>query len=626
MKRIAALFACLLATGGAKAAPLPIAAYLSEVAIQDPIVAPDGSAIAFMSLHDRHRTIRVLPRGNGPSIDTSAGSADLDALEWIDSRHLGLFTRTFVDASAVSPNQIGQQLVSFRLSDRNTALILARTPNVAPLVAGGTLQYGRRDGKPSVFLRGLSAGPSFSLYSADADTGLGTLLDKGSFDAEEWAVSSDGRVLAAKQLDPMQRTSRLLVHDWDERRLVTLPEADEPFSLQGMGLHKDTFAVIQDGRLYEVTASGAVSKSLAPEGAQVTAVIHRNDTGLLVAAKVAGAAERVVFFDPDLARAYEQAIKPFHGAMTNFVASDDAYRELIIRTEGPTDAGSYYWVHLSLGTAELIGHARPMLDGQPLGVVRPLSFKAQDGLEITGRVTLPPDGALTALPAVVLVHDLGIAAPSPGFDAEAQALASRGYAVIEVNYRGTIGAGAAAQAAGRGELGFRMQTDVSDAVHHLVEAGLVDTKRVCIAGSGYGGYAALSGVIFQRGFYSCAIAINPVADFGPMTVYPDSNQRGARWDSTQLWRRALGEERLDRDSLAGLSPIRHAAAASAPILIIYDDLDDDFHKDNAERMGQALQRAGKPVAIIRRDLKTNALGLRQDRSDILSDMIEFLGR
>ena len=142
--------------------------------------------------------------------------------------------------------------------------------------------------------------------------------------------------------------------------------------------------------------------------------------------------------------------------------------------------------------------------------VESVKYKAADGLEITGYLTLPNGREAKGLPLIVFPHGGPASRDTLGFDWWAQAMASRGYAVLQVNFRGSDGLGWEFTKAGFGEWGRKMQTDLSDGVRNLTSQGVVDPKRVCIVGGSYGGYAALAGATLQKDVYRCAVSFGGV--------------------------------------------------------------------------------------------------------------------
>jgi dipeptidyl aminopeptidase/acylaminoacyl peptidase len=225
--------------------------------------------------------------------------------------------------------------------------------------------------------------------------------------------------------------------------------------------------------------------------------------------------------------------------------------------------------------------------------MRMIHYQAGDGLDIAAVLTLPPDIPAKNLPIVVLPHGGPGARDYPGFDWWAQAFASRGYAVLQPNFRGSTGYGETFRRAGFGEWGRKMQSDMSDGLQYLVSEGVVDPKRACIMGASYGGYAALAGVTLQKGVYRCAVSVAGVSDLGER-AYTLLQERGS--DSTL--RRVLKQEIGSGKDLTAVSPIYFAKSADAPILLIHGKDDIVVHYDQSADMAKALRKAGRPFEFV----------------------------
>ena len=270
---------------------------------------------------------------------------------------------------------------------------------------------------------------------------------------------------------------------------------------------------------------------------------------------------------------------------------------MIIYTDGKDDSGSYWIVDIAKGSADIIGQAYPSVLPANVGPVRWVDYKAADGLEMHGVLTLPPGREAKALPLVVMPHGGPEAHDSPGFDWWAQAFAARGYAVFQPNYRGSTGSGNKFRDAGFGQWGRKMQSDISDGVAELAKQGIVDPKRACIVGASYGGYAALAGVTVQHGLYRCAVSYGGVADLAAMLRY-ERERTGGFSATTRYWKEFMGATTAFETELNDISPIRLADHADAPVLLIHGKDDTVVTIDQSQSMERALTRAGKPVELV----------------------------
>jgi dipeptidyl aminopeptidase/acylaminoacyl peptidase len=253
--------------------------------------------------------------------------------------------------------------------------------------------------------------------------------------------------------------------------------------------------------------------------------------------------------------------------------------------------------------------------------VKPVRLLARDGLPLTGYLTTPRGSQTKDLPLVVFVHGGPAARDAPGFDWWAQAMASRGYAVLQVNYRGSDGFGWGFMTAGFGEWGRKMQTDLSDGVRYLAGQGIIDPKRVCIVGGSYGGYAALAGAAIDKGVYRCAASYGGVSDLRRHMVY-SRVQGGAR--ALRYWSRFIGAKDLGDPILAQYSPLSQAAGIDIPVLLVHGRDDTVVRPEQSQAMADALRKAGKPVELVMLKGEDHWLTSGESRLAMLQAMVAFL--
>jgi dipeptidyl aminopeptidase/acylaminoacyl peptidase len=246
--------------------------------------------------------------------------------------------------------------------------------------------------------------------------------------------------------------------------------------------------------------------------------------------------------------------------------------------------------------ATLLFVARPRLEGCVLAEMRPVSFTARDGLELTGYLTLPPGVPAEGLPMVLDVHGGPWFRDGWGWDPEAQWLANRGYAVLQVNFRGSTGYGKAFLHAGDRQWGLKMQDDLTDSVRWAVAQRVADPRRVAIMGTSYGGYAALAGAAFTPELYRCAIDV-----VGPSNLVTLLRSVPPYWETE----RALFQQRVgdpdDPQQLLALqraSPLFSAERIRVPVLIGQGANDPRVKQSESEQIVAALEKKGAGVTYV----------------------------
>jgi dipeptidyl aminopeptidase/acylaminoacyl peptidase len=296
---------------------------------------------------------------------------------------------------------------------------------------------------------------------------------------------------------------------------------------------------------------------------------------------------------------------------------------MIVLAQGPGDSGTYFFVDLAAGKVEAVGWEYPTILQASVAATKTITYKAADGLDMQGIVTLPVGQEAKNAPLVVLPHGGPASFDFIHFDFWAQALASRGYVVFQPNFRGSNGFGKAFRDAGNGEWGRKMQTDISDGVAELARQGLADPKRACIVGASYGGYAALAGVTVQQGLYKCAVSVGGVSDINDMLLW-DVNSYGETSEAMRIERRWFGINGNGGGALNSISPRRLADKADAPILLIYGKDDTVVSVDQSRAMADALRHAGKPVEVLQMSQEDHWLSKAATRTAMLEACVAFV--
>lgn len=259
----------------------------------------------------------------------------------------------------------------------------------------------------------------------------------------------------------------------------------------------------------------------------------------------------------------------------------------LVHVYSDRNPGEFYFFDLATMHADFIGGAREWIDPEQMAEMRPITLKARDGTPLYGYLVLPKGKEAKNLPLVVNPHGgpHGIR-DSWGFDEEAQLLASRGYAVLKLNFRGSGGYGSHYQSAGYKQWGRLMQDDLADGVRWTIAQGLVDAKRICTYGASYGGYTALMNVARYPELYRCAVGYVGVYDLALM--YKKGDVQESRFGNNYL-DLVIGRERLDEDS-----PVHQAAKIKVPVMLVVGGEDVRVPPAHGEHMRAALTKAGNP--------------------------------
>jgi dipeptidyl aminopeptidase/acylaminoacyl peptidase len=344
---------------------------------------------------------------------------------------------------------------------------------------------------------------------------------------------------------------------------------------------------------------------------------------LVGAFSLVGDERRYTFFDAKLQASWNAVVKAFPGDQVSLASWSDDKRKLVVEVDSPTMGPAYALVDLERQERPLPERRLPGPDPEGVSKVKPIKYKAADGLEITGYLTLPKGKDAKNLPLVVLPHGGPEGRDTLGFDWWSQALASRGYAVLQPNFRGSEGFGWKFVQAGFGQWGKAMQTDLSDGVRHLAKQGVIDPKRVCIVGASYGGYAALAGATLDRGVYRCAASVAGPADLKRMLV--DSNSLFVQQQLDHALLAAVHGRRWVKDpDLAAISPAKLADKVEIPLLLIHGKDDTVVPYVQSTMMADAMKKAGKPVELVTLTGEDHWLSRGATRLQMLTSVVDFL--
>jgi dipeptidyl aminopeptidase/acylaminoacyl peptidase len=507
--------------------------------------------------------------------------------------------------------------------------VVALRPQRPKTVIMASWDYSATAARGSIDSRlGGGSGWIYNLFEVDTRTGKGKLIDHGSHLTDTWVVNRTGRSVARSEWDSEHRIFRLQARDaggWREIHQQTDGEA-----LALFGLTQDESAVIALGangqplrKLWAIPLDGSGARILV-EDAQydVEAVVRDGYSSAVTGAWIGGPAPALRWIDAQSEGRHKALARSFAGrGVSIYGRSADASR-VLARVGDHATPVVYYLVDFSKGTADIVGDHYPALEKVRHGEVRSLTYKARDGYDIPAYVTLPPDMPAEKLPLVVMPHGGPEARDDTEFDSFAQFLASRGYAVLQPQFRGSTGFGEAHRLAGYAQWGGLMQDDVSDGVKALVEQGLADAQRVCIVGLSYGGYSALAGAVFTPELYACAASINGVSDLPAMLGHV-AKKHGKESDSLNYWRRHIGGGAGDAHVVAR-SPARAAHSVKAPILLIHGADDTIVPMTQSEAMARALGAAGKRHTLVKLSGEDHWLSRSETRIRVLKELDAFL--
>ena len=615
-------------------AAVPPEVYGRLPALEDVALSPDGSRIAFVSTAVDTRLVAAMALAGRKALGGfRIGEEKLRWLAWADSNHLLFETSTTVapwgyvgqerDWHLLHVYDVGQHRLTTlpdpnRLNESIPIMIAVSAHPMVRHIDGHTVLFVPSFYAQRELLR--------ALIRVDLTTWQERVVLLGSAATQEWMVDAAGEVVAEQDYDEERQQWTLKIRRDGRLQPALSGEAaiDTPHML-GFGPNADTLLMqtLEDEqpvwRLVSLR-DGTVSAPMA-ERKELDFPIEDHRTYRMIGGVRGGDDARFVFFDPTLQQRWDSVIGAFVGDRLRLVSWSDDFSKLVILVDGPQHGYVYELVDLDTHTATPVGDV--YAGGAPSLEVRRITYAAADGLQIPAYLTLPAGRAEKKLPLIVLPHGGPAAHDVARFDWWAQALANQGYAVLQPNFRGSD-LTRSFLAAGFGQWGRKMQTDLSDGVRYLASLGVIDPGRVCIVGASYGGYAALAGVTLDPGVYRCAVSVAGISDLKRMLEWVNDKHYNRSNYEQRYWDRFMGARGPNDPTLAEISPIKHVVAANVPVLLIHGRDDTVVPYEQSSVMADALRHAGKDVQLVTLQHEDHWLSRSETRLRMLQESVAFL--
>lgn len=616
-------------------APVPLSEYGELPAISQGTLSQSGKRIAMITALEETRSLLVFEPGKGAIAHAPIGKEKVRSLSWIgDDRVLVVTSKTEkLGAGFTTDKAEFYSAIVVTLGDKiDVKVIFGNRRDIPPAIFGN---YGIReiDGRYYGFFGGIKlASDTRSSFRLDHTRPYLWRVDLQDFSikqvasaapenhSHEWLIDAKGEVVAL--LDLEREKGGWILRNKQAGRLAS---GISPLGRIGfLGLGYDGASVLlwertEEGvEWYEVPVDGGEMKVFLPN-AGVEKLFFNPATGHFMGYSEKGRAGKLVMRDPAHRNAIGKVRQAFPQEDMEMLDWTSDFGHVIVRTSGNEDSGTWYAVDMARLIAEPIDYERRNIEPDQVGPISTFAYTASDGTELDGILTLPPGREAKNLPAIIMPHGGPHAHDVLGFDWWAQAYASRGYAVFQPNFRGSTNRNQAFMQAGFGEWGRKMQTDKTDGLAALAAKGIVDPARVCIVGASYGGYAALAGVTLQQGIFRCAVAVAPVSDLSNM-YREDVRASGERGTTRAGLLDQLGPSKSWND----VSPLRSAAQADAPIMLIHGKDDIVVPYSHSTRMANALKSAGKPYELVTLDGEDHWLSRSDTRRAMLEAAVRFV--
>lgn len=608
--------ACCGAASSWADASIPIADFFKRATFSGvPVLSPDGNNLAVLTPRNGRFVLAII---NLDSRESKVVASDPDwniaAPYWVNNKRL-VFSIT-KGADATMENNKGGGL--FAVNSDATGfrkLVITRKEAETGQVAYKPVSVMQRVGGDSDDLfvvnneRGRDADLGASdVFRMDTTNGRMTLLTfNNPGKVGGWVLDHANviRVASARDVEPKTKRIKQTVYyrdtekgDW---RPIYEAYLDEGKTMNPLGFDFDNKTLLVSGRfngrdkeaIYTWNfAKNTVGEMLADHAlVDVDSDLRFDEVRKkLVGVRVDAMTPELYYFDADYAKMQATLDASFPGQRVNF---QWAGNRAVVTTSGDNNVGKTYFFDTERKVLEALYTAKPELEGKKLSAQTVIQYAARDGLNIPAYLTLPEGIAAKALPLVAYIHGGPHARDSFGYDPTTQMLASRGYAVLQPQFRMSTGFGWKHHTAGWKQWGLAMQDDVTDGVAYLVKQGIVDPKRVCIIGASYGGYATMYGLVKDPDLYQCGVNWVGVTDVKMLFTVAWSDMSGPYMDN--MGALMHGDPKTDEAYFQKSSAIENAARIKAPVLMAYGSEDVRVPLIHGERMRDKLLKQGNTV-------------------------------
>lgn len=473
---------------------------------------------------------------------------------------------------------------------------------------------------------------AFDPYRLNLDTGELALLAENPGNYQGWMTDHQGRLRAAVAIVDGVNT-QLLYRDTeneDFRPVLTTNFREVVSFMDFTPDDREVYAATNRGRdktaLVRMNPATCEELEVLYEDGKydISSISYSRKRKKLLSVYCMGHKDPVRhYFDEEERQLRQRFRELFPGRRFGVADTDKEEENYLIYVGGDRTRGAYYLYNKERDTARHIADLAPWLREEEMNEMLPVTYTTRDGLPVEAYLTLPAHltlGEARGLPVVVNPHGGPWSRDSWGYSSVVQFLANRGYAVFQMNFRGSTGYGRRFLEAGYKQWGLKMQDDITDGVEWLIGQGVADPERVAIFGGSYGGYAVLAGLAFTPQLYACGVDYVGVSNLLTFmqTIPP-------YWRPLlDMMHEQVGDPEKDREQLAATSPALHADRITAPLFIAQGANDPRVNKAESDQMVEALRRRGVTVEYMVKENEGHGFQNEENRIDFYRAMERFL--
>ena len=580
-------------------------------------LSPNGEYMAFMQPWENRLNIFVEKIGSGQATRvTSAKARDISGYAWKGDNRIVYIQDTGGDENfrlyAVSID--GSNPKDLTPFEKVRAQIIDRLEQHE-----NEILVGLNKRMPQVF----------DVYRINVNTGEMQMIAENPGNYTGWSTDWDGKLRIAVTTDGVNSTllfrnsetdkfAPLVTTNFKETISPLLFTSDNKQLYVATNLGRDKTAIVK----YDVENKKELEKIFEHPEVDVTNVLSSRKRRLITGVSYTTDKTQYHFIDKqraDLQKDLERRLPGYEVRLAGCNRDED---KCLVRTVTDRSLGAYYFYDLKSKDFRKLADVSPWLNDQDLAPMKPIKYQSRDGLTIHGYLTLPKGVPARNLPVVVNPHGGPWYRDQWGYNPEVQFLANRGYAVLQVNFRGSTGYGRKFWESSFKQWGKAMQDDITDGVQWLIKQGIADPKRIGIYGGSYGGYATLAGLVYTPDLYAAGVDYVGVSNlFTFLKAIPPY------WKPyLEMLYEMIGHPEKEKDLLTAASPVFHSDKIKVPLLIAQGANDPRVNKAESDQMVEALKKRGIEVPYIVKMNEGHGFSNEENRFEFYRAMEEFLGK
>jgi len=580
-------------------------------------ISPDGQKVAFMQPWENRLNVHVKNIGSNEVIRlTSATERDIAGYLWLGDSRIGYVQDTGGDENF--------RLFAVNIDGTNQA-------DLTPFDSVRVQIIDELENNPQEMLIGLNKKDQrlHDVYRLNVLTGQMELIAENPGNISGWQTDHAGKLRLAFTADGVNTSILYRQTEQDTFHIILTTDFREEvnpmfFTFDNKNLYVSSNRKRDKSALYIFDINTATETDLifGHDEVDISWAMYSKKRKVLTGVSIYTSKQKYHFFDNWRENVQKDLEEKLPGVEVRLSDLDDNETMALVRTFNDKTRGAYYLYNTETKELSKLADISPWLDPLKMADMIPISYKSRDGLTINGYLTLPKDSSDKNLPVIVNPHGGPWARNRWGFNSEVQFLANRGYAVLQMNFRGSTGYGRNFKEIGFKQWGKSMQDDVTDGVHWLVNEGIADKDRIGIYGGSYGGYATLAGLTFTPELYACGV------DYvGPSNIFTLLNSLPPYWELyRQMFYEMVGNPEDDKELLEEISPVFHVDKIQAPLFVAQGANDPRVKQAESDQIVEALQSKGIDVQYMLKENEGHGFHNEENRMEFYNAMIVFLNK